>query len=83
MEIAGLILNILGTIVLFFFGFPQPNHDEDVSLGISEDTIFADGTSVKSIKAATKRKKLLYKGMSSLGMALLLFGFTLQLISLL
>lgn len=77
----GLILNMVGTAALFFFGFPQPNHDESVGLELEENTTFTDGTSVKSIKAAVRRKKILYKSISLTGMALIFIGFGLQLIS--
>lgn len=79
--ILGLVLNMAGTAVLFFFGFPQPNHDEEVSLGISENTVFNDGTSVKSIKARARKRKLIYKTISLVGMGLVFVGFGIQLIA--
>ncbi|MEJ2046199.1 MAG: hypothetical protein P8X74_20305 [Reinekea sp.] len=75
----GLVLNILGVVLLFFFGFPQPSHDEGVSLGLSGNTTFTDGSSVASIKAAAKRRKCFYKFFSYFALVLLFTGFVLQL----
>lgn len=74
----GLILNILGVLLLFFFGFPQPNHDEGVSVGFSENTTFTDGTSVKSILEKARKRKRLYLAFSYVALAFLLAGFILQ-----
>jgi hypothetical protein len=79
--ILGLVLNMVGTAILFFFGYPQPNHDEEVSIGVSENTVFTDGTSVKSIMAKARKRKLIYKSMSLIGMGLVFIGFGMQLIS--
>lgn len=77
----GLILNMAGTAILFFFGFPQPNHEESVGLELEENTTFTDGTSVKSITAKIRKKKLIYKTMSLIGMGLVFIGFAVQLMA--
>jgi len=77
----GLILNMAGTVLLFFFGFPQPDHNESVGLELEDNTTFPDGTSVRSIKAEVRRGKIIYKTMSLVGMGLIFIGFGVQLIS--
>lgn len=79
--VLGLILNMTGTALLFFFGFPQPDHNESFGLELEENTTFTDGTSVKSIKAKVRRRKFIYKTMSLVGMGLTFIGFGVQLIS--
>lgn len=37
MEITGLSLNIIGTIMLFRYGFPQPNFEESVGSSPEEE----------------------------------------------
>lgn len=75
----GLVLNIAGVVLVFFFGFPQPSHDESVSLGLTDGTTFTNGTSVAGIKAAIRRRKRIYMFFSNVALALLLAGFVLQL----
>lgn len=77
----GLIFNILGVILIFFFGLPQPSHDESVSLGLGEDTVFEDGLSVKEINATTRKRKEIYKGFAYFALSLMLLGFIFQLLS--
>lgn len=50
----GLVSNILGVILIFFFGLPQPSHDERVSLGLEDNTQLNDGTTVKQRNLKTK-----------------------------
>jgi len=75
----GLALNIVGVVLVFFFGFPQPSHEQGVSIGVEDGTVFADGTSVTSINAAIRRRKRVYLIFSNLALGLLLAGFALQL----
>lgn len=63
---SGLILNILGVGVVFFFGFPQPSHHDGNLLAWGEDA-----------SAAPRRRR--YKLLSQLGLALMIAGFALQL----
>ncbi len=39
----GLLLNIVGVVLLFFFGFPQPTHQEGVHICVEDGTRLADG----------------------------------------
>ena len=62
----GLILDIIGICILFKYGFPQPDLDDDVKLAWGKDP-----------DAARKRK--LYVAMSIAGLLFLIAGFALQL----
>ncbi|MCX5825359.1 MAG: hypothetical protein NTY86_18165 [Deltaproteobacteria bacterium] len=75
----GLALNIAGVILVFFFGFPQPSHEEGVSLGLEDGTTFTDGTSVAKINARVRKRKRIYLVFSNLALLLLLAGFICQL----
>lgn len=83
LSLIGLSLNMLATMILFFFGFPQPNHEEGVSLGVSEATVFADGTSVKEINRRQVRRRRIYRVVSSTGLLLMFLGFAAQLLAIL
>lgn len=65
----GLVLDILGVCVLFRFGFPQPDLDDEIKIV----------TGGKDPEAAAKRKT--YVLMSSFGLACLIGGFLLQLLA--
>jgi hypothetical protein len=80
----GLLLGILGVVILFKWGPPQPNFDEDISIGISftEDTIFADGSKPSDTVARIKRRKLEHQIMSRIGPGLVGLGFAAQLLAL-
>ena len=75
----GLVMNIIGVILLFFFGFPQPNFDEGVSLGLEDNTPLGNGKTVKEQNIEINRKKRIYKIMATVALVLLLFGFLFQL----
>jgi hypothetical protein len=80
----GLIFDILGVLLLFKFGFPQPDFDEGVSLGLEDNTPITtdDGRTItaKEYGREAQKKKGLYKKMSLLALTLVLLGFTLQFI---
>ncbi|EBY1977420.1 hypothetical protein ZH93_18330 [Salmonella enterica subsp. enterica serovar Corvallis] len=77
----GLCLNIVGVVLIFFFGLPQPSHDEEMSLGVSENTVLADGRTVKSIIDKVRRRKKRYQRCAYLALTLMLLGFLFQLAS--
>jgi len=69
---------MFGVLLLFFFGFPQPNFDEEVGLSLETNTITENGTSVKDIVNKTKRRKKIYKGLSFFALFCLFLGFGFQ-----
>ncbi|MEQ5239521.1 hypothetical protein [Proteus terrae] len=77
LNVIGLISNILGVILIFFFGLPQPSHDEGVSLGGKDNTRLNDGTTVKQRNLKIKRRKFIYKSFAYLALVLMLMGFAL------
>ena len=42
----GLVLSMVGVLILFRFGPPQPNLESGVGLGLEDDTTLADGRTV-------------------------------------
>jgi hypothetical protein len=79
LNIIGLAANMVGVVVLFFFGFPQPPHDEGVGLGLQDATRLANGMTVAEHNASVRRRRALYKIFSTVGLGLLFVGFLLQL----
>jgi hypothetical protein len=76
----GLILGMVGVAVIFIWGPPQPLFQEYVGISVEDDTPMDDGRTAKEHVADEKRKKKLYKRMSSLGLGLIFIGFLLQFI---
>ena len=68
---AGLVLDIFGASLLFVYGSPQPSFEE------------ADVVIIENAAIAEKSKKLKkqYLVRSRVGLALLILGFTLQLLA--
>ena len=76
---AGLGLSMVGVIILFCFGPPQPDFEKGVSIGLEDDTPLADGRTVRERNADVRRLRRRYSRLSKLGLALLFAGFALQL----
>lgn len=74
----GLLLNVIGTILLFFFGFPQPDFTEEVGLALEDNTPVGSGLTAKEYGAKVRRKKLAYRTMSYVALSLVLVGFSIQ-----
>lgn len=66
---AGLLLDIAGVAVLFVYGPPQPDFQEDDAVVVSNE---AQRTSAKALKQK-------FKFRSRVGLSLLVAGFALQL----
>lgn len=77
----GLVANILGVTIAFFYGYPQPSHEESVGLALEEGTVFEDGTSVAGLKAMAQAQKRKYQLWSRFGLGLMGAGFILQLVA--
>src|SRR6202051_3762728 len=75
---AGLVSNMAGVVLAFYFGFPQPDHSESVSVSLSSATVLRDGRRIADIEAAARRKKAQYRVMSCLALGLMLLGFSAQ-----
>lgn len=82
LTIAGLIFDIVGVAVVWFFGWPQPQLESGVSLGLEDGTpVGPNGETVADHNRKVERKRYWYKRASILGLVLLLMGFGLQLAS--
>ena len=77
---AGLACDILGAVILFKYGFPQPDFNEDMGLAFEDATVFQDGSSVEQHKVKTRALKEAYVSVSNAGRNLLIIGFVLQII---
>lgn len=82
MNSIGLIMGMIGVALIFFWGPPMPDFDDGVGLGIEPGTVLADGTKVSDIIDANQRRKRLHQIVSSIGMALIFFGFGIQMAAL-
>ena len=80
LTIAGLVLDIVGVAVVWFFGWPQPQLESGVGFGLEDATPFGpNGETVAYHNKNIERQRLRYKRASILGLLLLLAGFVVQL----
>ena len=80
LTIAGLIFDIVGVAVVWFFGWPQPQLESGVGLGLEDGTpIGPNGETVADHNRKVERRRSWYKRAAILGLLLLLAGFGLQL----
>lgn len=77
----GLCCDILGAVILFKYGFPQPDFNEDVGLALEDETELEDGSTVRQYQVMAKAMKESYVSVSRAGRNLLLIGFVLQIIA--
>ena len=80
----GLLLGMVGVVILFIWGPPQPDLDEGFAIGLSytEDTVFEDGTKPAEHDAKVRKRKRLHQIMSRIGLGLVGVGFFAQLVAL-
>ena len=78
---AGLILNMIGVLIVFVFGFPQPDYDAGCSIiGLEGGTVIDDnGTTVDDKVEQDHIDKKWHKALSILGLVYLFAGFGFQL----
>ena len=77
----GLLVDILGAVILFKWGFPQPSFDEGVGLGLEDGTVLEDGLSVAEHNYLVRAEKERHNRISKLGLALLILGFGFQIVA--
>lgn len=76
--VIGLVANMIGVALAFFFGYPQPSHEEGVALVVTPATPMPDGRTAGEVDAETRRQKSLYKVWSRVGLGFMFLGFLLQ-----
>jgi hypothetical protein len=77
----GLICNIAGVVLVWFYGWPQPSHEEGVSLGLENSTPLRSGITVAERNASIRDRRAKYKRRSSAGFTLMALGFIFQLVA--
>jgi hypothetical protein len=75
----GLALNIVGVVLVFFYGFPQPTHEEGVAIGLEDGTPLSDGQTVAEHNEEVRKKRARYLLMSRLALGLVVLVFLFQL----
>lgn len=75
----GLIFNMIGILIIFYFGPPQPSFEEGVSLDLEDANLLSDGTTVAEHDRKIKKLKAVYSRMSKIGLGFIFFGFAFQL----
>lgn len=77
---AGLILNMIGVLIVFVYGFPQPDYDAGCSIGPEGGTVIdGNGTTVDDKVEQDQIDKKWHKALSILGLVYLFAGFGFQL----
>ena len=75
----GLILGIIGVLMIFKWGPPQPSFEEDVLRRIMPGTIMPDGRTAWEHRDDVRQRSF-YNRMSKIGLGLILVGFIFQLV---
>ena len=78
---AGLILNMIGVLIVFIFGFPQPNYDVGCVIVVERGTVIdeASGKTEGELEEENKTLKRWHRACSILGLLYLFAGFGFQL----
>ena len=80
-NIFGLLLNMTGTYMLFWRGFPQPNFEDGVSIELDDRAVLENGLTVSENEVRMRELKERYTRRSHGALALLFMGFAFQLIA--
>jgi hypothetical protein len=75
----GLVIGMIGILIIFVFGPPQPNLEKGVALGLEDNTILSNGRSVSNCNQEVKDLRKKHTRWSRFGLALIFFGFVFQL----
>jgi hypothetical protein len=77
----GLVLSIVGGGLWFFYGFPQPMHEEGFGLGLEDGTVLPDGRTVAQHNEDVRKTRARYLCMSKTALLLIILGFVCQLLA--
>jgi hypothetical protein len=75
----GLLMGMIGVLIIFHFGPPQPNLEEGVGLGLEDGTPLPNGRTVSEHGRDAKKLRATYSCMSKTGLLLVAAGFAFQL----
>jgi hypothetical protein len=76
----GLGLGMIGVVILFIFGPPQPALESGVSLGLEDGTpIDASGKTVAEYNREVEKRRRKHSILSKMGLGLIFLGFAFQL----
>ena len=64
---------------MFFYGFPQPTHEEGMGLGLGDGTRLPEGRTVAEHNEEVRKTRAKYLCMSRLALGLIILGFAFQL----
>jgi hypothetical protein len=77
----GLVFDIAGVILLFWYAPPQPDLEEGVGIGLASQTPLADGRTVAEHNVDVRRVRQKHQRLSKLALGLIIAGFVVQLIA--
>lgn len=75
----GLVSGMIGVVIIFLYGPPQPNLETGVTRTVEDGTLLPDGRTAAEHDADTRRLKARFAFMSKAGLALVFIGFAFQL----
>lgn len=75
----GLVFGMVGVLIIFRFGPPQPNLESGVGLGLEDGTLLTDGRTVAEHDEDVKQLRARHSCMSKAGLLFVFVGFALQL----
>lgn len=77
----GLVLGIVGVVVLFFYGPPQPSLEEGAGIGQEDGTPQPDGRTLAEHNLEVRARRRRHVIGSRIGLGLVLLGFLVQLVA--
>ena len=77
----GLILGMLGVVLIFRWGPPQPTFEEGIGIGLEDGTPLADGRTVAEHNVEVRALRTRHNKMSKAGLSMVFLGFAFQLFS--
>jgi hypothetical protein len=75
----GLVFGIIGVVLIFIWGPPQPSFERGAALGLEDNTKLSNGKTVAQNNADIAAREERYKIMSRIGLVLIGLSFALQL----
>lgn len=78
-NVAGLCLGIVGVVLIFIWGPPQPSFEKGIGIGLEAGNVLSDGKTVAEHDNDIERQEQFTDRMSRVGLGLILFGFIAQL----